>query len=142
MAITSFEALAQIGLLFLAAHSFPAQRFPICLRTLSDNTGAESGSNKLWSMTYPLCVFLEKLCLLSAVSGMEIDVSHIPGAQNIEADDLSRWDQQGPIPHQFRPDDRIRLSLDQIWHVKQQPTLVPASAVTPNTACWNSLTCY
>ena len=52
--ITSFEALAQIGLLFLAAHSFPAHRFPICLRTLSDNTGAESGSTKLWSMTYPL----------------------------------------------------------------------------------------
>ena len=51
------------------AISFPAHRFPICRRTLSDNTGAESGSNKLW--THPLCVFLEKLCLLSVISEME-----------------------------------------------------------------------
>ena len=82
-------------------------------------------------MTYPLCVFLEKLCFLSAVSGMEIDVSHIPGAQNVEADDLSRWDQHGPIPHSFQTNDRIRINLDQLWHVRQQPILVPASAVIP-----------
>jgi len=85
--ITCFETLAQIALLFIASRVFPAHRFPICLRTLSDNTGAESGSNKLRSMSYPLWVFLEKLCLLSGSSGMEIDVSHIPGAQNIIADD-------------------------------------------------------
>ena len=92
--ITCFEALAQIALLFIASRVFPAHRFPLCLKTLSDNTGAESGSNRLWSMSYPLCVFLEKLCLLSGSTGMEIDVSHIPGAQNIVADDLSRWDKR------------------------------------------------
>ena len=59
--ITCFETLAQIALLFIASRVFPAHRFPICLRSLSDNTGAESGSNKLWSMSYPLCVFLEKI---------------------------------------------------------------------------------
>ena len=63
--ITCFEALAQLALLFIASRVFPAHRFPLCLKTLSDNTGAESGSNRLWSMSYPLCVFLEKLCLLS-----------------------------------------------------------------------------
>ena len=57
--ITCFETLAQLALLFIASRVFPAHRFPICLRTLSDNSGAESGSNKLWSMSYPLCVFLE-----------------------------------------------------------------------------------
>ena len=129
--ITSFETLAQIGLLFVAAHSYPAHRFPICLRTLSDNTGAESGSNKLWSMTYPLCVFLEKLCLVSAVTGMELDVSHIPGAQNVEADDLSRWDQKGSIPHSFKEHERIRINLDQIWFIRQRPTLVPSTAAIP-----------
>ena len=129
--ITCFETLAQIGLLFLASRTFPAHRFPICLRTLSDNTGAESGSNKLWSMSYPFCVFLEKLCLLSVTSGMEIDVSHIPGAQNIEADDLSRWNQQDPIPHAFQSCDRVRISLNQIWHIRQTPTLVPSHAVIP-----------
>ena len=82
-------------------------------------------------MTYPLCVFLEKLCLLSAVSGMELDVSHIPGAQNVEADDLSRWDQKGPIPHSFQAHERIRINLDQIWFIRQRPTLVPPSAAIP-----------
>ena len=38
--ITAFETLAQIALLFLAARSYPAHRFPIFLCTLSDNTGA------------------------------------------------------------------------------------------------------
>lgn len=37
--------------------------------------------------------------LLSAMLGMEIDVNHTPGSQNILADDLSRWDQIGPQPH-------------------------------------------
>ena len=72
---------------------------PICLKSLRDNSGAESGSNKLWSMTYPLSTFLERMRLLSAMLGMEIDVNHTPGSQNILADDLSRWDQIGPQPH-------------------------------------------
>jgi hypothetical protein len=93
--ISSFETLAQIALLFVTARFFPAHRMPICLKSLSDNTGAESGSNKLWSMTYPLSIFLERLCLLSAMLGMEIDVSHIAGSENVLADDLSRWDQTG-----------------------------------------------
>lgn len=73
--ITCFETLAQIALLFIASRVFPAHRFPICLPTLSDNTGVERGSNKLWSRSYLLCVFFGKTS-----SGMEIDVSHIPGA--------------------------------------------------------------
>ena len=119
--ITSFEALAQIA------------RFPICLRTLSDNSGAESGSNKLWSMSYPLCVFLEKLCLLSGATGMEIDVSHIPGAQNVVADDLSRWDGIQEIPHGFSPHERFTIDLQSIWYVRSSPSLIPKSAEIPWT---------
>ena len=131
--ITCFEALAQIALLFIASRVFPAHRFPLCLKTLSDNTGAESGSNRLWSMSYPLCVFLEKLCLLSGSTGMEIDVSHIPGAQNVVADDLSRWDHISPIPHGFTSSERFRIDLQSIWQVRQTPSLVPANAVIPWT---------
>ena len=100
--ISAFETLAQIALLFVTARFFPAHRMPICLKSLSDNSGAESGSNKLWSMAYPLSIFLERMCLLSATLGIEIDVSHIPGSQNVLADDLSRWDQTGPPPHSFQ----------------------------------------
>ena len=131
--ITCFETLAQIALLFIAARTFLAHRFPICLRTLSDNSGAESGSNKLWNMSYPLCVFLEKLCLLSGATGMEIDVSHIPGAQNVIADDLSRWDGIQPIPHDFSPQERFTVDLESIWHVRHSPSLVPNHAEIPWT---------
>ena len=131
--ITCFETLAQIALLFIASRVFPAHRFPLCLKTLSDNAGAESGSNRLWSMSYPLCVFLEKLCLLSGSTGMEIDVSHIPGAQNVVADDLSRWDYISPIPHGFTSSERFRIDLQLIWHVRQTPSLVPDNAEIPWT---------
>ena len=129
--ISSFETLAQIALLFVTARFFPAHRMPICLKTLSDNTGAESGSNKLWSMSYPLSIFLERMCLLSAILGMEIDVNHIPGALNILADDLSRWNQSDHPPHSFRLVDRIRIPLPDLWHIRRSPTLVPASASIP-----------
>ena len=131
--ITCFETLAQIALLFIASRVFPAHRFPPCVKTLSDNTGAESGSNRLWSMSYPLCVFLEKLCLLSGSTGMEIDVSHIPGAQNTIADDLSRWDQISPIPHGFTNHERFKIDLQSIWHVRHSPSLVPFDAEIPWT---------
>jgi hypothetical protein len=104
---------------------------PICLKSLSDNSGAESGSNKLWSMTYPLAIFLERMCLISAMLGMEIDVSHIPGSQNILADDLSRWDQSGTPPHDFQLTDRIRISLSDLWNIRRSPTLVPMHANIP-----------
>ena len=131
--IAAFETLAQIALLFVTARFFPAHRMPICLRSLSDNSGAEAGSNKLWSMTYPLSIFLERLCLLSAMLGMEIDVNHIPGSQNTLADDLSRWDQSGDPPHHFKLSDRIRIPLSDLWNIRRSPTLIPAAASIP----WN-----
>ena len=106
---------------------------PICLKGLSDNSGAESGSNKLWSMTYPLSIFLERMCLLSAMLWMEIDVNHIPGSQNILADDLSRWDQTGSPPHSFHLKDRIRIPLAELWQIRTSPTLIPKEASIPWT---------
>ena len=106
---------------------------PICLKSLSDNSGAESGSNKLWSMTYPLSIFLERMCLLPAMLGMEIDVNHIPGSQNIFADDLSRWDQTGSPPHSFHLKDRIRIPLAELWQIRTSPTLIPKEASIPWT---------
>ena len=131
--ISAFETLAQIALLYVTSKFFPAHRMPICLKSLSDNSGAESGSNKLWSMAYPLSIFLEKMCLLSAMLGMEIDVNHIPGAQNVVADDLSRWDQLPPPPHSFNLQDRIRIPLTELWQIRTSPTLIPTAASIPWT---------
>ena len=123
--IASFETLAQIALVWLVAKSFPGFRFPICLKSLSDNTGAESVSNKLFTTTHPLCLFVEILTCLASTTGIELDVGHIPGADNVIADDLSRWDFLDIIPHNFQPSERIHLSLRQLWHCSPSPTLHP-----------------
>ena len=112
--ITCFETLAQIALLVMTAQSYPSFRVPICLKSLSDNTGAESGSNRMFTTSSPLCLFLEKLCLIAAISCMEMDVSHIPGSANVSADLLSRWDFQAQVDG-FDLSDRIRLPLKHLW---------------------------
>ncbi|CAL1147245.1 unnamed protein product [Cladocopium goreaui] len=123
--IASFETLAQIALVWLVATSFPGFRIPICVKSLSDNTGAESVSNKLFTTTHPLCLFVEILTCLASTTGIELDVSHIPGADNVIADDLSRWDFSTPIPHDFQPSERIHLSLNQLFRCSPHPTLHP-----------------
>ena len=123
--IASFETLAQIALVWLVATSFPGFRIPICLKSLSDNTGAESVSNKLFTTTHPLCLFVEILTCLASTTGIELDVSHIPGADNIIADDLSRWDFSTPVPHDFQTSERIHLSLNQLCRCSPHPTLHP-----------------
>ena len=122
--ITCFETLAQIALLVMTAQSYPSCRVPICLKSLSDNTGAESGSNRMFTTSSPLCLFLEKLCLVAALSCMEMDVSHIPGASNISADLLSRWDFSSPLEG-FVLSDRVRLPLSRLWIDPKSVSLHP-----------------
>ena len=59
--------------------------------------------------------------------------SHIPGAQNIIADDLSRWDQTDPIPHGFLAGERFTIDLQSLWNIQQTPSLVPSHAEIPWT---------
>jgi len=101
------------------------------LKSLSDNTGAEASSNKLFTMSRPLCFFIEKLCLLAAKTGMEIDVGHIPGHDNFIADDLSRWDGMAPIPHSFVQADRVRFSLQDLWVAQVKPSFTPPDISLP-----------
>ena len=58
--ITCYETLAQLAILKLAGSIYPSCRFPIRIASLSDNTGAEAGSNCPFSTKQPMCVFLEK----------------------------------------------------------------------------------
>ena len=64
---------------------------------------------------------------------MEIDVSHIPDAQNIIADDLSRWDQKDQIPHGFSAHERFIIDLNSLWNIRQKPSLVPSHTDIPWT---------
>ena len=109
--ITSLETLAQIALLWIVIRHQPGFRMSIRVPSLSDNTGAESVSNALFTTTIPLAHFLEKLSLLIASSSISFDVTHIPGKANDVADQLSRWDDSGDIPFQLNSSDRISLSI-------------------------------
>ena len=127
--ITSMETLAQIAILWISCKIYPGHRIPITLPSFSDNTGAESGSNLLFSTKKPQCWFLEKLCLLSPMSGMEMNVGHIAGPINIEADGLSRWDGNGsPLQH-FRASDRVRICESLQKRRTQIQNSQPRSAV-------------
>ena len=129
--ITSLETLAQIALVYITIQFFPGCRIPIRIPTLSDNTTAEAASNKLFSTTMPIALFLEKLSLLISSSCVEVDVSHIPGHDNDYADALSRWDGVGQPPHHFLLHDRYPLTLQHLWHLESKPTLVPPDTSIP-----------
>ena len=131
--ISGLETLAQIAILWMASKLYPGQRFPITLPSFSDNTGAESGSNRPFTTKFPQCLFLEKMCLMGALYGMELDVHHISvlsGPTNCEADALSRWSGEGSPPYAFEPSDRVRIPLKSLWIPLNEPCLVPSHAFT------------
>ena len=126
--IASFETLAQIGLVILVAAFHPGARLPVCLKSLSDNTGAEAVSNKCFTTTKPLCFFVEVLTKFASQTCIELDVGHIPGQANIIADDLSRWNLESDIPHGFLQKDRIRFTVADLWRPESHCSLVPSDA--------------
>jgi len=130
--ITSYEILAQHALLVMVATIWPRGRLAICVPTLSDNTGAESSVNKLFSTTYPICMFLQKIATFSALTGITLEVGHIPGSANEEADLLSRWDGQSVLPTKWHMCNRVRLPLQRLWLFRSDVRLWPESA----SLCW------
>ncbi|CAE7153437.1 unnamed protein product, partial [Symbiodinium necroappetens] len=111
--IASFETLAQIALLHCAIKSW------------CDNAGAESVSNKLYTRKYPLCIFAQRLALFSAYSSMSLDVSHIPGEYNKDADMLSRIEDFSELPARFPLNTRLVLDLEQLWFRRSAVSLTP-----------------
>ena len=137
--IVSYETLAQIAVVTLLSQHFPSCRYPICIHSLSDNTGAEAGSNALFSTQLPQCLFLERLCLLASITGIDLDVSHIAGAKNDLADTLSRLTQYDNLPAGILPEHRIRFELKQLLHSFRNASLHPPNAFIswslPNGTC-------
>ena len=127
--ITCYEALAQLGLMLCLRSVVPSARWAVRLRTLSDNTGAEAGINKLYSSQYPLSAFLQRLCMLACLTGIELDVGRVPGEKNNDADRLSRWDDPTvPLAQKFQDDYRVDCGLDRIWFFRSDVRLFPSDA--------------
>ena len=123
--IACYETLAQMALLFIFSKRFPHQRMRIIPPTVSDNTSAESGVNQPFTTSEPLCYFLEKISQLSSILNVDMDTSHISGTDNVEADQLSRWDFQSPLPPKFTNPFRVRISLQDLWMLKSSPSIHP-----------------
>ena len=85
------------------------------LPSLSDNVGAESVIHRLYTSKQPLALFVQRLAMWSCAYAISLSCSHIAGERNSEADALSRWDESCPIPHGFRPSQRIRVFLADFW---------------------------
>ena len=127
--ITCYETLAQMGLILCLRSVVPCARWQLRLRTFSDNSGTEAGVNKLYSSSFPLSAFLQRLCMLACSTGIALDVSHIPGEKNDEADMLSRWtDESVPLPPKFDLANRVDCSLERLWHFRTDIRLWPPCA--------------
>ena len=94
--ISCYETLAQIALVFCCSFFFKGGRCRVRIPSWSDNSGAEACSNKLYSTSFPLCAFAQRLALAASALGMHLNCSHIPGELNDCADRLSRWTGETP----------------------------------------------
>ena len=111
--ISCYEALAQAALILAASSLLPCCNIPIRLKSLSDNSGAESGINKCWTTSRPLAYFLERISLVAAVHRVSLDVSHIPGEENKKADALSHPEEYA-LPLDCLPHERLAVDLQSL----------------------------
>ncbi|CAE7421697.1 unnamed protein product [Symbiodinium sp. CCMP2592] len=124
--ISSYETLAQCFVLLAFWKAHGSGRLALTLPALSDNSGAESVCNKLYTSKVPLNFFVRKLSMWSSITGVTLDCSHIAGEKNDDADLLSRWDGSTELPPKFLASNRIELSLSEFWQIRFQVTLFPA----------------
>ena len=109
--IACFETLAQLALAMTAKAHLGHTRLSLCLPSESDNTPTEGGVNKLFTTSWPLSEFLSLIASWSSAHGVTLQVSHVAGAHNEWADDLSRGRLQA-FAHRTR--DRLRISLEML----------------------------
>ena len=109
--IACFETVAQLALAMTAKAHLGHTRLSLCLPSESDNTPTEGGVNKLFTTSWPLSEFLSLIASWSSANGVTLQVSHVAGAHNEWADDLSRGRLQA-FAHRTR--DRLRISLDML----------------------------
>ena len=101
--ISCYETLAQCFVLLCFWRCLGGGRLALRLPALSDNSGAESVCNELYTSKFPLNVFVRKLSMWSSITGTSLECSHISGEKNDDADMLSRWDGVSALPEHSLP---------------------------------------
>lgn len=111
--ICMLETLAQGVLLLMVASDLRHTRLALTFPSFSDNTGAESATNNLFSTHPSIARVLEQIAVVSSRLNIFLDTSHIPGTRNEEADALSRWadDAVTDPPFGFTRATRFKVSL-------------------------------
>ena len=126
-----FETLAQLALAMTAKAHHGQSRMNVCLPTESDNTLTEAGVNKLFTTSWPLSEFLGLIASRSSANGVTLQVSHVAGAHNEWADDLSRGRLQA-FAH--RAQDRFRVPLQLLASSASEKPLGPRTPNAPPAA--------
>ena len=88
--ISSWEALAQLCILLLVNQKCTTRPGIISIQSGSDNTGAEANINHGFSNTEVLSDIIKLVSLQQIQCNIFLNIHHIPGEKNIDADDLSR----------------------------------------------------
>ena len=116
--------------------SFPSGRVAVRLLSFSDNaaTATEAVGAKLYTSKWPLGAFAQKLSVISALSRIELDISHVAGEKNDDADFLSRWNQVDSLPDRWKEDSRVDCSLQFIWFFRKKVHIWPRHFSLPCTA--------
>ena len=96
--------------------------------SFSDNTGAEAVCAKLLTTKSPLCFFAQLVSMVSTRLGIRLDVQHISGERNADADLLSRWDEQAPLGERWDLDMQYRFSVQDFFDQRHDVRLFPSDA--------------
>ena len=117
--ISSWEALAQLCILLLVNQKCTIRPGIISIQSGSDNTGAEANINHGFSNTEVLSDIIKLVSLQQIRCNIFLNIHHIPGEKNIDADDLSR----GRITR-FCPNSRVLIQLVEIFNPRYINTTV------------------
>ncbi|CAE7206607.1 unnamed protein product [Symbiodinium sp. CCMP2592] len=123
--IGCWELLAQIALALLFAETCPGGRCRLQLRTFCDNASAQASANRLMTTSSPLCFFAQQLAFVAFRHGITLDVHHISGFRNEEADYLSRWNGTDPLVPEFAANFRYRYPVKRMWQSDHDVRVFP-----------------
>ena len=140
--IVSYETLAQVALVVAFASACVGGRMRIQLPAFTDNSGTEAVCNKLFTTVQPLAFFVQRLATVAWQFAVTLDATHVSGCHNDDADWLSRWKGEEPLPSQFRPEYRVDCSLPILWDGVKDVRVFPAGAQLLwepplSKECWN-----
>ena len=108
---SSWEALAQLCILLLVNQKCSTRPGIISIQSGSDNTGAEANINHGFSNTEVLSDIIKLVSIQQIQCNIFLNIHHIPGEKNTDADDLSR----GRITN-FCQSSRVLIKLVEIFN--------------------------